>query len=401
MAANTRDNYLSYHQNSYFLELNESLLNHLSESNPAFFSIAKKKHLQFLNKKHEIDCLLNRKNEIQKNIAQFAKYEEPVSDIYTGISITNYVKDTITQMNNPRLDHAVWSRNMAEVMILFLGVSTPELSRLLALISLINGYASYGFYVVRGGIDLAVGVSHVLDSKLDKLGIDQNDRFQFQKEQRYGRITNDIALWAPVNFTTFHYLKGSGFLGFLGTVLTVALLVGDTLLTYVVYQHKESQFQEIFKSIEDEAYKAELKKTHDEQQEKLFYTMVYQGLLVASFGLFLANTLPFILTGSIAICLLQVLLKEKDLYLDLLKTKAGSNEAFVIQAKMFISLLEHLSIPAIFLVAGLVVMPMLPGISPLLILLGCCAVSALMMKASADLSTHVENSYPKIQPQTP
>ncbi|MDQ5884591.1 MAG: hypothetical protein QG556_931 [Pseudomonadota bacterium] len=401
MAANTRDNYLSYHQNSYFSELNESLLNHLSESNSALFSIAKKNHIQLLNKKHEIDCLLNRKNEIQKNIAQFEKYGEPVSDIYTGISITNSVKDTITQMNNPRLDHAVWSRNMAEVMILFLGVSTPELSRLLALISVINGYASYGFYVVRGGIDLAVGVSHVLDTKLDELGIDQNDRFQFQKEQRYGRITNDIALWAPVNFTTFHYLYGPGFLGFLGTVLTVALLVGDTLLTYVVYRHKESQFQEFFKSIEDEAYKSELKKIHDEQQEKLFYTMVYQGLLVASFSLFLANTLPFILTGSIAICILQVLFKEKDLYLDLLKTKAGSNEEFVIQAKMFISLLEHLSIPAIFLVAGLVVMPMLPGISPLLILLGCCAVSALMMKASADLSAHVENSYPKIQPQTP
>ncbi len=401
MAANTRDNYLSYHQNSYFSELNESLLNHLSESNSALFSIAKKNHIQLLNKKHEIDCLLNRKNEIQKNIAQFEKYGEPVSDFYTGISITNSVKDTITQMNNPRLDHAVWSRNMAEVMILFLGVSTPELSRLLALISVINGYASYGFYVVRGGIDLAVGVSHVLDTKLDELGIDQNDRFQFQKEQRYGRITNDIALWAPVNFTTFHYLYGPGFLGFLGTVLTVALLVGDTLLTYVVYRHKESQFQEFFKSIEDEAYKSELKKIHDEQQEKLFYTMVYQGLLVASFSLFLANTLPFILTGSIAICILQVLFKEKDLYLDLLKTKAGSNEEFVIQAKMFISLLEHLSIPAIFLVAGLVVMPMLPGISPLLILLGCCAVSALMMKASADLSAHVENSYPKIQPQTP
>lgn len=400
MVANTRDNYRYYHQNCYFIELNESLLNHLGE-NHALYSTVKANHIEYLLKKNEIDLLLNRKDEIKKNLKLLEKYGKPQPFFAPGISVTNYVKDTISQMNNPRLDHAVWSRIMAEVMILFLGVSVPELSRLLAIISLINGFASYGFYVVRGGVDFAVGVSHVLDEKLDNQGIDRDDRIHFQAEQRYYRFINDIALWAPVNFITFHYLNGPGLLGFLGTGLTVALLIGDALLTYVVYQHKQSQFEKIYESIQDEDYKAEFKKIHDEQQQKLFYTLVYQNLLVASFSLFLANTMPFIMAGSIAICVLQVLLKEKDLFLDLLKTKAGTNEAFVIEAKMLITFLEHLSIPAIFLVAGLVVMPMFSGISPVMIFLSCCVMSALMMKLSTDLSKYVENSYPKTQPPTP
>lgn len=392
-----KDYYLRYHQNCYFLELNQSLLQRLNDDK--LKSKVLEKHLEFLKQKHDIDVLLNRKDEIKKNIIQFKQYDQSVTETPPGFSVTNYIKDTISQVNNPRLDHAVWSRNLAEVLILFLGVTSPELSRLLALISLINGFASYGFYVIRGGIDFTVGGSHVINTSLEKHGITLSDRINFQSEQRYYRVINDIALWAPVNFATFHYLYGAGFWGLFGTGLTVALLVGDALLNIMVYRHKQAQFDKIYQALNDEVYKAEFKKIHDEQQEKLFYTIVYQVLLVVSFSLFLMNTLPYILAGSIAICVLQILLKEKDLFLDFLKARSGSDEAFIIQMKMLINLIEFLTIPSIFLVAGLFVMPILPTVSPILILLVCCAATALVMQASAALSKHVEENYSsKLQP---
>lgn len=386
-----REYYLQYHQNCYFLELNQSLLKRVSDEK--LRSKVLTRHFEYLKQKHEIDLLLNRKEEIKKNICQFKLYSQSIEEIDPGFSVTNFIKDTISHVNNPRLDHAVWSRNLAEVMIIFLGVIAPELSRLLALISLVNGFSSYGFYVIRGGIDFVVGGSHVIDTSLENHGITLSDRINFQSEQRYYRVINDIALWAPVNFATFHYLYGAGFWGLFGTGLTVALLIGDALLNYVVYRHKQAQFDKIYESLSDEEYKENLKKIHEEQQEKLFYTIIYQVLLVASFSLFLMNTLPYILAGSIVICVLQLLLKEKDLYLDFLKTNSGSNEATIIQVKMLINLIEYLTIPSIFLVAGMVVMPMLPTVSPILIFLVCCAASVMVINASADLSKLVEESY--------
>lgn len=411
MTASIRTSYLNYHRNNYFLELNRSLLNRLEPSNGLYLQVLKQ-HLTLLEQKYDIDKLLNRNEQLKKmrdeceNISikgltsftilyqnpdyqeirkTFDQFEALIrridSECLPKNSITNSLKDTISIMNNPRLDHAVWSRNMADVLILFLGVSAPELVKLLQLISLVNGFASYGFYVARGGIDLAMGIKHVcLDTELEKEGIGKADEMYFQAEQRYYRVMNDIALWAPVNFLTFHYLTGPGYLGFLGTALTVALLVGDTLLSMVVYRHKQIQFKSFIETITDDKYREKLEKIHQDEQEKLFYTIVYQALLVASFSLFLANTMPFILAGSVVICFLQVLFKEKDLIIELFKS---DNAQPLILSKMLINFLEHISIPAVFLVAGLVVMPMLPGISPLLIFCVCAAISAMLMRVSS------------------
>ncbi len=428
MASNVSENlsaqYNSYHLNNYLIHLNnlwkkKNLRKHIQKD--ALIKSLSEYQLQMLVDKHQVDVnILDRGEQFKFNhdnyndwlsfIKNFSSHQTIESHTLMqkneGFSLTNSIKNTISSINGQRLDHGVWSRNLVEVLILFLGVTTPELSQLIKIVSLCNGYASYGFYIARGGLDAICGIKHLAfkNDVYDEHGLTLADRFAFQSEQRYQRFINDICLWAPVNFLTFHYLKGTGTLGLVGNALTVVLLVGDMSLSMYVYQHKKKQFAMIqnnvkktlkAKGISDKDiafYLKGLQEVHAQEQEKLEYTIYYQLCLVLFFSLLLVNSTPCLLIASISIFLLQILMNEKDFYLDLVHAPEGSPEAMVLQFKMLMKLLEHIIVPAVFIFAGLVVMPMLANPSPWLFLLACVAVDSLVLYASNQITENFENS---------
>lgn len=421
-----KSKFQGYHLNLYFIQLNETYLKKTTSPSTKMIE----SHAKMLADKHIIDVtFLSRHGEYKANLERYANcvnlgapdsltsYLKSLTDneeaikqlafleflknkdstpvIYEPYSITNSIKNTITAINNPRLDHAVWSRNLAEILILFLGVSTPQLSQLLKAIALCNGFASYGFYVLRGGLDAACGIKNLVHTdKYEEAKITAEDQFKFQAEQRYQRFTNDILLWAPVNFLTFHYLVGSGQLGMIGNLLTVALLVGDLCLAVYGYYHKVHQFELISQEItkqrdacekdsqdytELNKYLKELTIIHEKDLEQLRYQLFYQAALVVAFSVLLINTLPCMLGSLITIFILQLFLNVKDLYLQW-RDEENKNERTILIFQMFMKLFEHLMIPGLFIAVGLFVMPLVPAMSPFLIFAACAMMSVNLLQ---------------------
>jgi hypothetical protein len=430
---NLKSKYFSYHRNLYFIQLNEAI----KDKNEIPLSM-RKHQAQMIADKHIIDItLLNRNGEYKKNLDFYVAWVNRVRTLepgpdsvdslvsylkslntpeaqkqvtylnalllnnssvsYESTSISNNVKDTISAINNPRLDHAVWSRNLAEIFILYLGVVTPELSKLLKIVALCNGFASYGFYIVRGGIDAICGIKNLSQTDVFvKEEITRDDQVKFQTEQRYQRIANDILLWAPVNFLTFHYLTGPGKLGMIGNYLTVGLLIGDLCLALYGYSHKVSQFSAIKDDIEKEIEKIQaqidtlagseaeqikkltqekeqlnkyldkLTEAHHKDLEKLRYQLYYQGALVVAFAVLLANTMPCMIGAALTIFALQLFINIKDLCLQLRDEQDAKNRS-ILKFQITMKAFEHLMLPGLFVVVGLFVMPLIPLVSPWLV----------------------------------
>lgn len=428
---NLKSKYSSYHRNLYFIQLNEAI----KDKNEIPLSMLRHQ-AQMIADKHIIDItLLNRNGEYKKNLDLYVAWVKRVrstqngpypedslvsylnrlntpeaqkqatylnallsndsSVSYESTSISNNVKDTISAINNPRLDHAVWSRNLAEIFILYLGVVTPELSKLLKIVALCNGFASYGFYIVRGGIDAICGIKNLSQTDVFVTeGITRDDQVKFQTEQRYQRIANDILLWAPVNFLTFHYLTGPGKLGMIGNYLTVGLLIGDLCLALYGYSHKVSQFSAIKDDIEKEikkiqvqinalevsdqqqilkltkvqleTYLDKLTEAHHKDLEKLRYQLYYQGALVVAFAVLLANTMPCMIGAALTIFALQLFINIKDLCLQLRDEQDAKNRS-ILKFQITMKAFEHLMLPGLFVVVGLFVMPLIPLVSPWLV----------------------------------
>ena len=135
-----------------------------------------------------------------------------------------------------------------------------------------------------------------------------------------------------------------------------------------------------------------LRQAHEQDLEKIRYTMYYQISLVIAFSILLMNFTPCLLGGAISIFLLQILMNEKDLYLELKNAKQGSPEANVLKFQMSMKLLEHVLVPSIFIFAGLVVMPMLANPSVWMIFLGCSIFSGLVLKASDEICKAYERN---------
>lgn len=448
MAANNnslKEKFKSYHLNQYELQLSQSFSSKSILILDRRLQMLADKHtidLKFTNRKNEfksnleryVDCLYQKylndkdKNEIsftqyrdilKQDLLQSSEAEKQLAYLnalkdkkvnssskeykYEPYSVTNHVKNTISAINNPRLDHAVWSRSLVEIIIFSAQVSAPQLSLLLKAVALLNGFASYGFYVVRGGIDALVGAKNLLSKDIYKDNqIEFSDRFYFQVEQRYQRIINDLPLWAPVNYLTFHILVGNGPLGMAGNILTVALLVADFALAFYGYCHKVSQFKKIEQKIKSdivatenkenkqalEEYLNEIRNVHLKDLEQLRYQLFYQAALVIAFSVLIVNTVPCMLTAGVTIFLLQLFLNEKDLYLQL-KDETNAKERLVLLFKMFMKLFEHLMVPGIFVLVGLLVMPLLPALNIWLVLIATATITYNMLQ----LTHYITNLY--------
>ncbi len=95
----------------------------------------------------------------------------------------------------------------------------------------VTGNMSWILYYTRFGINLLLLLKHTFcpSSKAEE-AIPQWERFKAQWDQRKFSMLNDL-IWGFVNMLCFFWLKGKGVLGYAGNVVTVALLLGDLLLT--------------------------------------------------------------------------------------------------------------------------------------------------------------------------
>ena len=411
-STNISSDFRNYHRNHYYLELNNAWIssligNNLTEEEKNVQVVILEFIKNKLQTKNQIDeLLLDRKTQIHANSLKLDEINSRLFELQNTdktqqakkphqIAYTTSLKDCISEVNAHRLD-MVWSRTFIEVMISFFGSTVPELKSLIAIIALANGFASYGFYLLRGGVDALPAIKHMLPhEKYDEHGITLLDRLAFQTEQRYQRIINDLVLWAPVNFITFHYWTGNGWLGFAGNLLTAVLLLGDYSLNYYVYYDKIRQFNLITKELEAQfssnpyfkSYHQALKFAHEKALSNIDFEMKYQLCLVAAFIVlwspFCLNSMIFTVIGAVACFGLQLFVNQRQIYLNYAQ-ETCENQKKIMFYEGLNRLLVQLAIPLLYLVTGLCIMPMFPMISASMMFVLSTTLIAMLVKINDD-----------------
>lgn len=456
----TKNDYLDYNYNLYSSTM---LLKWVkSELNPATSSLGdpnkKESHLKILTELkrkiktiQEIDLrLLDRKERLKDHLENLVLVNTAINllnqdkgvtfetvELSKKLAYTNQVQDFISYWNGHRLD-MVWSRNFIEVMLLASAATLPALSRLLAIVALVNGILSYSLYFLRGGLDVTKMVKHTVQEEdfYVQKEISTWERLMVQYKLRYARIINDIVLWGPVNLLTCHYLVGSGLLGNLGNGLTVFLLMGDLYMTTVVKSQSNHNFERLnremrfkfgMQTAEDVAYFKNLREkpdlsveetaelallpeqqnnqSNDEKLDHLFtafketqaatnrdfdLVIAYQTALVASFSLIFVAcimtplNMPLLIAGSVGCFLFQFLINLKDMYLRL-EGETNEHNKHAIYQEMFTRIFLQILIPAAIISAGILVMPLMPTLSVWLMFGMCMSLAAIMVTLAEDL----------------
>jgi len=356
----TKQAFIDYNYNNYFI----SLLKKCPENNNLTNLLAIKEPT-----KKTIDQLMNRKAELQQ------------------FSFSKTTKDSIDIINSHRLD-LVWSRNLIETIIMVANINLTSLNLYLQALATTNGYLSYILYIVRGGTDVVNLLQHIFlpSAKLQTFYTDNNiswwEKFTVQWGLRYGRIMNDIVLWAPVNSITFHLLYGDGALGIAGGFLTLFLLIGDFQMTRIAKHTHEKYFQQMLKEVTDED-QAELRKQHQKTMRDFDFVLNYQKALIASFTCIVIASLcgttgiPLLLAASVSCFIAQIVINLKDNILELNDEQDADkiNSLYLSIAKrIFI----QLAIPSLALVVGISLIPLLPSL-PIVFLLAANTVIAIQL----------------------
>jgi hypothetical protein len=225
-------------------------------------------------------------------------------------------------------------------------------------------------------VDLAVGLKGL---KLTDEDLSFEETLAFQWRQRYYRICNDLILWAPVNYLTFHVLVGD--LAFYGNVITALLLAGDFILSTIKIWEKISTFNKIYAveqqrlielNLDEEeinAYLLDLKNKHELKLKLDYAFLTYQFFLIVAFVVLCSSSPQFVLIGAVSCFLLQLVVNQID---SLIKLSQMTERSLIQQEyiKMVGRLFLQLAIPALFLVGAL----LFPTLSPLFIFTICLVI---------------------------
>jgi hypothetical protein len=95
-------------------------------------------------------------------------------------------------VNSHRLD-GVWSRNFTKMTLLYNQVELPLFSEMDSHVNMLNGLTSYGFYMVRGGMELGKLIKHSLSNNdfYVERQISKLEQFKVQWNLRSPAIIND------------------------------------------------------------------------------------------------------------------------------------------------------------------------------------------------------------------
>lgn len=365
MMNSIEENFENYPSDNYAVQMLQKCL---SELNDVSLVLYKNKLLL----KNDIDVnLFNRKGAIKQNhtfieelVEKFqdgSAVQTALLDAFTGYKApssesTHWLKNIISNVNNHRLD-GVWSRNMIETLLsLGLMVST-DLKALCACVNLINGVSSYGFYFVRGGLDILKLGSHALEAYPGHKKISPFTKLKVQWEMRYSCIFNDVPLWGLVNYLTFHVMDS-----YTGNITTAVLLLADLLHTVYQKSVETHYFEKLKEALGDDTTAIEkLKELHNRQMLNYNLTMLYQFFLLSSFitlcSFFAATaSVPLTLTGAAGCLILQLGINLKDHYIKLSAEQDGI-QCSIIRFKMITRVVLQLLLPAMFIISAFYLMP--------------------------------------------
>lgn len=380
-----------------------------------------------LHFKNQIDTIFNRKDELKKNktlideaIALAEKNKitlKVIKDAKSNITpempidsdseaYTSYCQAQVTYMNRHRLD-GVWARNMTDTLLGLGLVHNENLKQLSSQVALINGFTSYGFYFFRGGLDVLKLLKHTFTSydELKQKKITTYDKLRLQMGLRYSTIINDIVLWGPVNYTTYHVLTGNNSLGYYGNVLTLGLLFGDFAHAVFNYYHQNKKYEFFVKQINSLALSPEEKTKilqeaeaiHKKNQFRIMLDIIYTAALCLSF-LVLCNFLspsadgaPLyapgpLLVGSSVILFMQIIYNLKDFILKYMDAQDETTKKIALiegSTRLFIQLM----MPGIF-IASSYLMTMTSALPTWFFTVSALAVSKLLIDLIQSISKH-------------
>ncbi|MDP3562108.1 MAG: hypothetical protein Q8R83_08030 [Legionellaceae bacterium] len=136
---------------------------------------------------------------------------------------SDYIITQLSKANGRRL-YWVWTRCLIESFII-------TAHQALLTTTIIAAWVSFTLYWLRGGVTTAAAVQHSFDllvSERERV-IAAHKRRRAHLQERLHDILNDI-VWGCINFACYYVLCGPGYLGYIGDVLTVALLGMDFTL---------------------------------------------------------------------------------------------------------------------------------------------------------------------------
>lgn len=146
-----------------------------------------------------------------------------------------YAIEAMSYVNGHRL-YWVWGSSMLQFTLENITkgiINVKKAMGRLELPSNTTGYMSWVLYYTRLGTNIALLLKHTFKNPFmtrKESQIPPMERFKTQWKQRKWSIFND-APWSLANMVCFKWLKGSGWAGYGGNVLTAALLLMDLGLT--------------------------------------------------------------------------------------------------------------------------------------------------------------------------
>lgn len=389
-------------------------------------------YFEKLKHKTQIDLIFNRKTEISKNqkaldkLAQIASEQlqaevnkfkaNPFGEAedvpllgLNSAAITKSLQADISYINGHRLD-LVWSRNLMDTLLGLHYVKSNSVQAVSSNVALLNGVASYGFYFIRGGMDLAKLIRHSLlteHSELDKHDITVKDKLRLQWGLRYASIINDIILWGPVNLVTFHFLFGMGTLGYFGNLLTAGLLFCDFTLNLYNLIHTQNKFNALKKELEDKLEDkkvdaaiiadiiAALEAQHLKTMRDLKWYVAYSAALCLAFTVLCTLLIPgpgltvmllpgSLMFGSLAILGLQIALNLKNAITKYQEAEDSAELKKIAVLEGVARIFSQSLIPASLVLTSL----LLPatGLPPMFIAIAALTVSSMLVKIINDLT---------------
>ena len=194
---------------------------------------------------------------------------ETIDDLTSSRKKT--VRDFIAHINERRL-YWVWAGGMISAILTALPASfadTSNASHTLGMISPIGGSLSWILYFTRAGLVWSGLIGHSFEFAMGEeereLGFTWSQRWRTHWQVRKYRLLND-SIWGLCNAACFFVLVGSGLAGYLGNVLTAALLLMDVIITiYSMYEQQTEheanmhRYQQTIERLELEIQTAEKK----------------------------------------------------------------------------------------------------------------------------------------------
>lgn len=222
--------------------------------------------------------------------------EKELKEIDPDYSETGQIREWMGALNERRL-YWVWGDGFLASVLSLLPADFGhrlEAEQTLGTVRHVAGYVSWILYYSRFGINLGLLLKHAIQGpwmKEKETQIPAWDRFKTQWNQRKFNLLND-SIWATVNLVTFFWLTGSSWLGYSGNLLTVGLLLVDTVLSIwrfyeesTAYNKTMLRYENDLEALNEKIRDTEAALTIDEEnamlQDKLAALTIEQEKLLA------------------------------------------------------------------------------------------------------------------------